>query len=528
MKLYPFQQRARESVHEYWKRFDRVLIVQPTGTGKTITFSAIAADAIADGGRTLILAHRDELIRQAADKLYRSTGLASAIEKADECAADCMERVVVGSVQTLLNPLRRDALGTFSHIIVDEAHHVLSDSYLTVLNHWPRAKVLGVTATPDRGDMRNLGQFFEAKAFEYKLTQAVADGYLCKLKSLTCPLTIDLNQVKINGDVQAQSLGEALEPYLPAIAKEIAAHCQDRKGMIFTPLCATAQTLQEYLIKAGVRAYYASGEDRSQIPAFEADGKGSVILNAMLLTEGYDHPPVDLVSVLRMTKVRSLYAQMIGRGTRIYPGKDHLLILDFLWNCEKHSLCKPAHLIAEDAEVAQAMTDRIDDEPGSEMDLDLDLLETGKNDVLEQREKALAKKLAEMRHRKRELVDPLQYAASIGDPDLMAYTPALGAEAKPVSQSQAEALAEAGIYPGEITTSGHADAVLGKLADRRKANMATPKQIRFLESKGMRKAGGFTFKYATHLLGRIRANGWRLPDDLVQKIQKENHETTKA
>jgi len=521
MNLRPYQTNARAAAHQHWSQVNRILEVLPTGTGKTLIFSALSSDAVLAGGRVLILAHRDELIRQAADKLHRSTGIACAIEKADECAADAMERVIVGSVQTLLNPLRRDALGTFTHIIIDEAHHVLSDSYLTVLNHWPQAKVLGVTATPDRGDMRNLGSFFDALAFEYTLPQAIAEGYLCKIKALTCPLKIDLNQVKINGDVQAASLGAVLEPYLPAIAQEIAVHCKDRKGMIFTPLCATAQTLQVHLLKAGVRAYYASGEDRSQIPAFEADGKGSVILNAMLLTEGYDHPAIDLISVLRMTKVRSLYAQMVGRGTRIHPGKDHLLILDFLWNCEKHHLCKPAHLIAEDDAVAQAMTDRIDDEPGAEMDLDLDLLETGKQDVVEQREKALAKKLAEMRNRKRELVDPLQYAASIGDPDLMSYEPAFGSEAKPVSQAQAEALAEAGIYPGEITSSGHADAVLGKLADRRKANMATPKQIRFLEGKGLKKAGGFTFKYATHLLGRIRANGWRLPDDLVQKIQKE-------
>jgi superfamily II DNA or RNA helicase len=520
MNLRPYQSAARDAVHNHWGRHDRVLMVLPTGTGKTIVFSALAADAVDRGGRVLILAHRDELIRQAADKLMRSTGLACAIEKADECAADCMERVVVGSVQTLLNPLRRDNLGAFSHIIVDEAHHAISESYLSVLGHWDRAKVLGVTATPDRGDMRNLGQYFESLAFEYTLPQAIADGYLCKIKALTCPLKIDLNAVKVNGDLQANSLGTALEPYLPQIAAEIAAHCKDRKGMIFTPLCATAQTLQQHLLAAGVRAYYASGEDRSQIPAFEADGPGSVIINAMLLTEGYDHPAVDMISVLRMTKVRSLYAQMVGRGTRLAAGKDHLLLLDFLWNCERHQLCRPAHLIAEDADVAQAMTDRIDEDGGA-MDLDAELVEQGKTDVLHQRESALAKKLAEMRHRKRELVDPLQYASSIGDPDLMTYSPALGAEAKPISQAQADMLAECGIYPGEITTAGHADAVLSRIEARRKAQMATPKHIRCLERFGFKHAGTFTFKYASMLIGRIRANGWRLPEDLADKVRKE-------
>jgi superfamily II DNA or RNA helicase len=269
--------------------------------------------------------------------------------------------------------------------------------------------------------MRNLGTYFESLAYEYTLPKAIAEGYLCKIKALTCPLKIDLNNVKTTaGDIQASSLGTELEPYLPQIAKEIAAHCQDRKGLIFTPLCATAQKLQEYLRAAGVRAYYASGEDRSQLPAFEADGKGSCCLNAMLLTEGYDHPAIDLVCVLRMTKIRSLYAQMIGRGTRPYPGKENLMILDFLWNCERHSLCRPAHLMAEDDDVARKMTERYEKEPGAEMDLDEEALEQGQSDVLTERENALAKKLQDMRNRKRELVDPLQYAASIGDPDLMA------------------------------------------------------------------------------------------------------------
>ena len=521
MILRRYQLECRDAVERHWKQSRRVLAVLPTGTGKTIVFANLAANAVAKGGRVLILAHRDELIRQAADKLQAATGLAAAIEKADECAADCMERVVVGSVQTLLNPLRRDALGPFTHIIVDEAHHALAESYLSVLGHWESAKVLGVTATPDRGDMRNLGAYFESLAFEYTLPHAIAEGYLCKIKALTCPLRIDLNEVKVNGDLQANSLGTALEPYLPQIAQEIATHARDRKGMIFTPLCATAQRLQEHLLAAGIRAYYASGEDRSQIKAFEADGPGSCILNAMLLTEGYDHPPVDMISVLRMTKVRSLYAQMVGRGTRIHTGKDHLLLLDFLWNCERHQLCKPACLFAEDAEVAKAMSDRIDEE-GEAVEIGEELLQEASNDVLEQRESALAKKLAEMRHRKRELVDPLQYAASIGDASLMAYEPALGAESKPVTQEQSEALADAGIYPGDIQNQGHAEAVLNRLADRRKSNMATPKHIRCLERYGFKHAGQFSFKYASLLIGRIRANGWRLPEDLAERIKKES------
>jgi hypothetical protein len=290
--------------------------------------------------------------------------------------------------------------------------------------------------------------------------------------------------------------------------------------MVFTPLCGTAKTLQEHLVKAGVRAYYASGEDRSQIAPFEADGPGACILNAMLLTEGYDHPPIDMIVVLRMTKIRSLYAQMVGRGTRIHPGKENLLLLDFLWNCERHHLCRPASLIAEDQEVEAAMTRETEKATGMEIDLDQDLLDLGKTSVLEQRENALAKRLKEMRNRKRDLVDPVQYAASIGDPDLLAYAPTFGEESKPITTEQQEALTAAGIYAMEITTAGHAQAILGKLEARRQSKMATPKHIRLLERYGFKHPGTFTFKYAMHLVGRLRANGWRLPDDLAEKIAK--------
>jgi hypothetical protein len=240
----------------------------------------------------------------------------------------------------------------------------------------------------------------------------------------------------------------------------------------------------------------------------------------MLLTEGYDHPAIDLVCVLRMTKIRSLYAQMIGRGTRPYPGKENLMILDFLWNCERHSLCRPAHLMAEDDDVARKMTERYEKEPGAEMDLDEEALEQGQSDVLTERENALAKKLQDMRNRKRELVDPLQYAASIGDPDLMAYTPAFGSEIAPPSQDQIKALADNGIYPAEITSAGHAESILSKIRARRTDGLAQPRQIRCLERYGFKHVGGFKFTYCNHLIGRIRANGWRLPDDMLEKIRK--------
>ena len=501
-----------------WSESNRTLIVMPTGSGKTIVFSALTAGVVEQGGRMLILAHRDELIRQAADKLERTTGLACAIEKADESAAGALERVVVASVQTLLKPERRAALAPPTHIVVDEAHHALAASYQAVLGHWPEAKVIGVTATPDRGDLRNLGQYFESLAYEYALPQAVHDGFLCRIKSLTIPLKLDLSGVKVNGDFQAEGLGTMLEPYLPRIAAEMAAHCKGRKTLVFAPLIATSQRLVQHLNAAGLRAREVNGDSPDRAHALEEFRAGAwdVLCNAMLLTEGYDEPSIDCVVVLRATGVRSLYAQMCGRGTRIHPGKDHLLLLDFLWMCERHQLCRPAHLVAEDPDVAAKMTEMAEREPGGPTDLDESAVERATSDVLKEREAALAKKLAAMRNRKRQLVDPIQFAASIGAADLLDYRPALPSEAAPATHAQIEALSKLGLFPGDVASFGHAAALLARAADRKAAGSASPRQIRLLERYGLKHVGTWSFKTAQDHVLRIKANGWRLPDDLRQ------------
>lgn len=512
MRLRPYQSASRDAVEREWQRVFRTLLVLPTGTGKTIVFCALILDIVSRGGRVLVLAHRDELIRQAADKLVRSTGLACAIEKAEECASGCLERVVVGSVQTLLSPNRRDALTAPTHIIVDEAHHCLSESYQAVLAHWPEAHVLGVTATPDRGDMRELGTYFESLAYEYSLPQAVADGYLCPIRAHTLPVSIDLRgQKPNNGDWSKEQCASALDPYLPELTRLFAEHARDRKGLVFVPLCATGQKVVSAFRQHGLRAYYCDGQDRSQIAAWEADGRGSVMVNAMLLTEGYDHPPIDAIAVWRFTKSRPFYCQMVGRGTRIHPGKDRLLLIDNLFMTDRHALCKPAHLVCEDEEVADKLSERAEKDPGADMDLDADAIATAKEDVIKDREAALAKKLSEMRHRKRDLVDPVQYAVSAGLPSLVTYSPALPAEAVPPTAAQIDALSKQGIFPGDIQHAGHADAILTAVAARKASGLATPKQIRCLERYGWTRAGHLPYEGAQKLIRRIAANGWRLP-----------------
>lgn len=280
---------------------------------------------------------------------------------------------------------------------------------------------------------------------------------------------------------------------------------------VFTlPLIATSQKFCRMLNDLGFHATEVNGnsDDRTQVLAdFEA-GKYDVLCNSMLLTEGWDCPAVDCIVVLRPTKVRSLYQQMVGRGMRLYPGKENLLLLDFLWLTSRHDLCKPSALISKDAKIAQM----IDLQMAKDAD-GIDLIEAeeqAERDVLAEREEALAKQLAEMRGRKRKLVDPIQYAISIAAEDLVGYVPTFAWEMAPASQKQLEFLERRGIFPDSVENAGLASVLIDRLKRRQDEGLATPKQIRLLERYGFRQVGTWQFDQASALISRLAANGWRV------------------
>ena len=512
-ELRPYQQQARDRIHAEWDAgHTRTLLVLPTGTGKTIVFASVAADQVRAGDRVLILAHRGELLEQAADKLQRSTGLVSAVEKAESTCLDSWFRVVVGSVQTLQRTARLERFPQdyFGTIIIDEAHHAITDGYRRILDYFSGAKVLGVTATPDRGDMRNLGEVFDSLAFEYKLTDAIKEGYLCKIMAQTIPLQLDITSVTMSGgDYAVGDLGTALDPYLEQIAAEMARRCKSRKTVVFLPLIKTSQKFRDLLNAHGFRAAEVNGQsaDRKEVLADFDAGKYNVLCNSMLLTEGWDCPSVDCVVVLRPTKVRSLYSQMVGRGTRLSPGKTDLLLLDFLWMTDKHELCRPADLVCEDRTVARQMTEHLA-ETGCPEDIE-EAAAQASEDVVAQREEALAKKLEEQRRKKAKLVDPLQYEMSIQAEDLAGYVPAFGWEAGPPSEQQTAALEKLGILQDAVESAGKAALLLDRLNKRRDEGLTTPKQIRCLEKYGFQHVGTWSFEAARHMIDRIAAQGWR-------------------
>lgn len=519
IQLRPYQEESKRAVFNEWEQgILKTLLVLPTGTGKTIVFAAITNDCVQKGERVLILAHRGELLEQAADKIKKSTGLECAVEKAEESCLNSWYRITVGSVQSLMREKRLNQFDKhyFDTIIIDEAHHCISESYQRILDYFSDAKVLGVTATPDRGDMRNLGQVFDSLAYEYTLPKAIKEGYLSPIKALTIPLKLDLSSVSTQaGDFKASEIGTALDPYLEQIAVEMTKYCTDRKTVVFLPLIKTSQKFRDLLNKHGFRAAEVNGisDDRTEILKDFENNKYNVLCNSMLLTEGWDCPDVDCIVVLRPTKVRSLYCQMVGRGTRLSEGKTHLLLLDFLWHTERHELCHPANLICESPEVSQKMTDNLSENSGYPVDIE-QAAEQAESDVVAQREEALAKQLSEMKKRKRKLVDPLQFEMSIQAEDLANYVPSFGWEMMPPSDKQVKALEKLGIFPDQIENAGKAALLLDRLNKRREENLTTPKQIRFLEGKGFKHVGTWQFETARKLIDRIAANGWRIPHDI--------------
>lgn len=527
MELRPYQNAARDAILNQWNDgIGRTLLILPTGCGKTIVFAKVIEERVRRGGNVLVLAHREELLQQASDKLATATGLMTALEKAESSSVDSWFNVTVGSVQTLQNAkrLERFAHDHFDTIVVDEAHHAVSSSYRRVLDYFKDARVLGVTATADRGDKRNLGEVFETIAYEYTLVKAIREGYLSPIKALTLPLSIDLAGVKVqSGDFQAAALGSALDPYLAQIARLMTEHCKNRKTVVFLPLVATSQKMCELLNAAGLTAAEVNGEskDRAEVLADFHAGRYQVLCNSMLLTEGWDEPAVDCIVCLRPTKVRALYAQIVGRGTRLAPGKKELLLLDFLWQTEKHDLCRPAHLICQNddisARVAEIMAETTQADGGGDL---LELEGMAEGTATEEREESLRKELEAQRMRKRKLVDPLQFEMSIAPGGKVAEyepDPFNLKEQAPPSAAQLARLEKAGIFPDEVKCAGHASRLIDTIEKRRAEGLATPKQIRCLERFRFRDVGTWDFRSANNMITRMVANRWSIPHGIDPK-----------
>jgi superfamily II DNA or RNA helicase len=477
--LRPYQLEAINAVFAKWREYHRLLLIWPTAAGKTIGFAHVADRRIAFGP-VLILAHRDELVEQAIDKIALAVGIHAEKEKA-ESYASMSANIVVASVQTLSRQSRlvRFQSDHFKTVIIDEAHHVPSQSYQEVLSYFSGAKVLGVTATPDRGDAQSLGEYFEDIAHEVSLVDLIQDGYLAPITVRTVPLKIDICSVSTRaGDFSDEELAEVLDPLLEEIGQAIVQYAAERKSLVFVPLIKTAERFAAILRDLGLRAEMISGLcwDRAEKLARFEGGQTQILVNSMLLNEGYDEPSIDCIVPLRPTKIRSLFAQQVGRGTRIHPGKKDLLLLDFLWHSHRHNLIKPACLIshdqAEEERIARALR------RGSG-----DLLEA-QHDAAREREEALARELEQNRRRQGERVELLELAKRFQAPTFVDYQPFLRWHRLVITESQLHILSTNKINPTVVRDRGHAAVIINGIFKFKEREPATEKQLRYMRYLG--------------------------------------------
>jgi ATP-dependent helicase IRC3 len=348
LDLRPYQEEAITAVNEsYEDGITRPLISLPTGTGKTIVFGHLLARR---AGPALVLAHRDELIRQAVDKLLLvNPDFQVGVVKAEE--NDLSAPVVVASVQTLARPNRlAQLLGGFRTVVVDEAHHGVAETYQRILEHVGSLApdgplTVGFTATPERADKVGLGKVWERIVYQKSLLEMITSGYLCDLQAIRITLKADLDQVHTrHGDfVDSELEGVLLDANAPEhVVKAYEEHAAGRKALVFTPTVRLAHNMAKAFQDAGVAAEALDGttplEERRDILTRVRTGETHVVCNCAVLTEGFDEPSVDCIIIARPTKSKPLYIQMVGRGTRIYPGKPDCLILDVVGVTSRHSI----------------------------------------------------------------------------------------------------------------------------------------------------------------------------------------------
>lgn len=361
LRLRDYQEQCLAKVLERFReKPERLLAVLPTGAGKTVIFSALCERWRNEhsGGRwpTLVLVHRDELIHQTVEKLHMiAPALRVGVVKASRNETDA--DVIVGSVQTLARADRRAALPRVGLVIVDEAHHAVAESYQTIIREcggWEGTPVLGVTATPSRGDSQGLGKVWQEIVFRRATEWMIAKGYLVDVRCLTVDVPgYDLSGVGLSGgDLAARGVENALQASNAAdeVAKRYVEHASDRQGVIFTPGVPSAQWFAEAFRDNGITAEVIVGstptEERRAIYDRVRSGEVQVLSSAMVLTEGFDMPQLSCAVIARKTKSQGLFVQMAGRVLRPsrVTGKRDALILDVAGVAGKHKLATIADL----------------------------------------------------------------------------------------------------------------------------------------------------------------------------------------
>lgn len=572
MNLRGYQQSAHDAILREFQTHGSSLVSMATGTGKTIVFAHLIKSF--QPKRALVLAHRDELISQARDKIHAVTGIDAEIEKAELYANTSLFSrmpVVVSSIQTQISGKKdkrrymRFKPEDFGLLICDEAHHAAAASWKEVVSYYrrnPDLKVLGVTATPDRADEEALGQIFESVAFEYSILDAIQDGYLVDITQQFVPVSgLDFSEIRTfakdlnEGDLaKVMELEEnihgvcqpSIEVMFGLTPKTLSAiptlewrnylaglNKKPRRTIMFTVSVAQAEMCCNIFSRAMDGVEWVCGkthiDDRRQILERFSKGETHAVANCGVLLEGFDNPGVEVIVMARPTKSRALYAQAIGRSTRPLPGlienlstpgerraaiaaspKPYCRILDFVGNSGQHKLISAVDVLGGRVSPEAAIRAR---EKAISEGKPLKILVTmTKAEVDIQREKREAQERARLADeaRKKRIIAKVDF--TMQDVDSFDSKQAFKSTGK-VSRDG---------FPLKEGTL----AILRKLGINPAA--VTKSQVQGIlgdyysrpsppMAKVLMRAGlnpkDYNFKQALEMIGKLRANGWKKPGE---------------
>ena len=542
MTLRSYQNGAVEGAFNAFKEYDSTLIVLPTGLGKTVVFSEIVRRF--QPARSIVIAHREELIFQAADKIRKVTGLEGAVEMGQYRADGLFETppYIVSTVQTQCSGgdgggrMTKFLPEDFGLVVIDEAHHATAGTYKRVINYYrqnPKCKILGVTATPDRADEEALGQVFDSVAFEYQIMDAINSGWLVPIQQQMVTVgKLDFSGVRTTaGDLNQGELATIMEEEenLQGIAQPTVEICGDKRAIVFAVSVQQAERMAEIINryrpdKADWICGKTDKDKRRRILADFKDGKLQFVVNVGVLTEGFDDSGVEVIVMARPTKSRALYAQMAGRGTRPHDSiagllgdcatdadrrkmirdsvKPSCLIVDFCGNAGRHKLVSTADILGGniDDEVIEAAALKAR-QAGKPVDM---AEEIAKEQALaEERKRTEAMRRASLKAR-------AQFMLTSIDPfDAWDLTPAKERgwdRGKRFSEKQSMVLMQKiGVDPAKIPYC-QGKQLLDEYFRRMSAGYASLKQTRCLRRWGIKAP--MRFEEAHRMIGR-RAQAWK-------------------
>ncbi len=544
IRLRPYQSECLARIDAELEEKRSTLVVMPTGTGKTTVFAgAIARRHEIPGTSTLVIAHREELIHQAAKRIERQAGLGVDIEMADSRAGFGWARapVVCASIQTLsMNGCRRTRRllageRPIGFVVVDEAHHAVARSYRGVIDLLAGAnddcRFLGVTATPDRQDELALGQIFESVAYEMHVVDAIRQGWLVPIrqKFIRCS-SLDLSKVHtLAGDLNQGELSDVVERerVVWEMVGPMLEITRDLRTLIFAVNVKHATLVRDNINARhpGTAAMVTGdtpGDERAAV--FRRFGAGEIryLVNVGIATEGWDDPATDgkgvqCIAMMRPTKSRSLYSQCIGRGTRPIPGvidacetddtrrsaiaaseKRSVLVLDFVGNSGRHQLVYAADVlggrVGESARNAARPKESKGDQPEFDVLAAMDEAEARAKEKAERKRLEKVRMAAKAQYVERD-VDPFRFTG-------LEPTRVPGwFKGKPVSDPQKNLLKKYGCpVPGDLNFH-HAKQLLDKLTKQ-----PTPGQKWKLKSLGIDwESSGLDFRGAMAAINEAQA-----------------------